>query len=62
MHSKTILLIEDDISLRQAIETFLKRLGYPVLAFDHVEAALNQVNQELRKENENMKMDYKKTC
>lgn len=23
---------------------------------------LNQVNQELRKENENMKMDYKKTC
>jgi DNA-binding NtrC family response regulator len=47
MNNKTILLIEDDVSLRQAIEVFLKRLNYNVLSFDHVEAALDQVNQEV---------------
>lgn len=47
MQLKTILLVEDDSSLRQAIETFLKRLNYNVLSFDHVEAALNGVNSDV---------------
>lgn len=43
---KKILLIEDDASLRTAIETFLTRLHYQVHSFPDVESAIKQVNVE----------------
>lgn len=46
MTSKKIILIEDDLSLKNAIESFLKRLKYDVISCEDVETAVKQISNQ----------------
>jgi len=45
MSGKKIVLVEDDDTLRGAIETFLTRLKFSVKAFSSVEPAINEIDE-----------------
>ena len=42
----TILVVDDELGIRQALDRYLKRLGYRVVQADNGAAALQQIMQE----------------
>ncbi|MBX7149781.1 sigma-54 dependent transcriptional regulator [bacterium] len=47
MKTKKVLLIEDDQTLRAAIETFLKRIRIDVVSFSQVDQAVREINDSV---------------